>query len=345
MLVQALSTATPSPAPRGIPFTEVQGEVATRAALAYPDQVLPLARLRATETGTLDVPGVGMLMLTDWSRKQLARMLGIRWDRWFAEELVSPTERADEINRRLNRHPGEMKIRSRRFEPGEAGAGDGVLRAFLGAGYTSIDDGRIFDRMARVLGSRAEEYRFVRATVSDETSQYAAVTARETDLGRGRPDPHRDGFMLANSEVGARAVSLHVFIHRLVCTNGLVVSDARLFYRVHRRSDDDVIERDLAYALSLLPERGRAGLDALRASRSVSLPDPEQALRDLIGDEPDVRRHLDIVLAVFREEPEPTRFGLAQAITRVAQRLRPEDRLTMELFAGRLVAAPRGEPS
>lgn len=107
----ALAPVSPN---RGRSFDEIREEATARRDLAYPDAVLPAARLRATADGRLDVPGVGELTLTEWSRGQLSRMLGIRWERWFDETLVSPEERADEINRRLQRQKGDWKIRARR---------------------------------------------------------------------------------------------------------------------------------------------------------------------------------------------------------------------------------------
>lgn len=333
--------AAPPPPLRGRPLDEVLAGVHTRADLAYPDAVLPLARLRATEAGAIDVPGVGALALTDWSRAQLARMLGVRWQRWFDEALVSPAERADEINRRLSRHPAEMKIRSRRHAAGEVGVGDGTLRAFVGAQYTPIDDARVFDRLARVLGPRAESFRFVRQTLTDRTSQYVALSPEDVDLSaNGKPDPHRHGFLIVNSEVGARALGLVEYLFRLICTNGMVIAEAarRLFYRVHRKTEDESLDRDLAYAIALLPERWSASADAMRAARRHLVEEPEQTLRQLLAGDPASKPYTEAALAAYRQEPEPTRFGLVQAVTRAAQQVAPEARLSLETLAGRIAA-------
>lgn len=329
---------------RAYSFDEIRVDVAARATLAYPDQVIPLSRLHATEAGMVEVLGVGVLALSDWSRRQLSRMLGIRWERWFAEALVSPAERADEINRRLSRYGQEAKIRACRYADGETG--DGILRAFLGPRYTPIDDARVFDRLAHVLGSRVEEFRFVRADRSDEGSTYVAVAAEDLDLGHETPDPHRPAFAIANSEVGARALSIVEWFWRLICSNGLGGWVAKkLFYRVHRETEDESIDRDLAYAISLLPERWAAGAAALKAARAQVVTNPEDALRALLAGDPDARRHTDTVLTAYRLEPEPTRFGLLQAVTRAAQGLTVGSRYALETFAGRMLRAPNGAAS
>lgn len=336
----AIASRPPRPSVLEVPFPAVLSDVRARAALAYPDAVLPLGRLRATETGLVEVPQVGQLALTDWSRGQLSRLLGLRWQRWFDPTLCSPAEQAEEINRRLSRHSGELKIRASRYPAGTPAVGDGILRAFVGEKYTPIDDVRVFERLERVLGPRAESFRFVRETLTDRTSQYVAVTPDDVDLSNnGKPDLHRHGFLIVNSEVGARALAIAEYLFRIVCTNGLIIMSAsrRLFYRVHRKTEDESIDRDLAYALALLPERWSASASALRAVRRHLVEEPEQMLRQVLAESPDTKPYTEAVLVAFRKEPEATRFGLVQAITRAAQSVGAEDRLALEMLAGRLV--------
>jgi hypothetical protein len=59
---------------------------------------------------------------------------------------------------------------------------------------------------------------------------------------------------------------------------------------------------------------------------------------------PQLRPISSTVFEAYEQDPEPNRFGLVQAITRAAQKLRPEDRLTVEEFAGRIAArAPEAQ--
>jgi len=73
-----------------------------------PDAVLPVSKLRVTPEGLIDVPGAGACALTDWSQKQMASLLGFRPDRWF--ENATGEERAEELNRRLARASGEIRV-------------------------------------------------------------------------------------------------------------------------------------------------------------------------------------------------------------------------------------------
>jgi hypothetical protein len=236
-------------------FDEVFDKVTSHADLALPDQVLPVSRLRATIDGFIEVPGAGSLNLTEWSRRQLANLLGIRWDRWFSSDIVAPADRAEEINRRLRHLGDEWQIRSRRWAAGESAKGDGVLRAFVGPGYAPIDDLRVFETLQRILPGQLDEFRFVRLDLTPQSSQYAVVSLAEVDLGARGPDRHRNGFLIANSEVGARSLSILTWIWRLVCTNGMVAAASQLFRMIHRRRREESIDGRLAEAFKLLPEK------------------------------------------------------------------------------------------
>jgi hypothetical protein len=322
----------------GQTFEGVVGKVIARSVLTLPDQVLPISRLRATDDGFIEVPGVGMTSLTQWSRRQLAGILGIRWDRWFSEDLVVPADRAAEINLRFSRSSESLKIRTRRWAVDEEAKGEAVLRAFVSPTYTPIDDLRVFEALKSALGDRLHELRFVRLDVTDESSQYAAVNREEVDLGIAKPDRHRNGFLIANSETGSRSLTLLVWIWRLVCTNGLVAPESSIFRMVHRRQKDSAIEEKLGRAVRLLPEYWQRSERTLRSARRDPVADPHAALEVMVTAHPQLRPISDSVYEAYEQDPEPNRFGIVQAITRAAQRLRPEDRLTVEEFAGRIAA-------
>jgi hypothetical protein len=72
-----------------------------------PDAVVDLDKVRATAEGNIRLPQIGdEFALNDWARGQLAKTLGIRWDRWF--ENANGQDRADELNRRLARASPSM---------------------------------------------------------------------------------------------------------------------------------------------------------------------------------------------------------------------------------------------
>jgi hypothetical protein len=319
-------------------FEEAHAKVTAMSDLALPDQVLSLSHLHATFDGHIEAPGVGQLSLTVWSRRQLANLLGIRWDKWFASELVAPADRAEEINRRFQRSGDTLKIRSRRFAPDEPAKGNAVLRAFVSPTYAPIDDHQVFETLGRVLTGQLDDLRFVRMDTTPQSSQYAVVSLVEVDLGVNRPDHHRNGFLIANSEVGARSLSILTWIWRLVCTNGLVAPAAQLFRMIHRRRKDESLDGRLAGAFKLLPGKWQRAEAILRRTRQDALEDPGAALQVLLETTPNLRPMSQAVYGAFEEDPEPNRFGIIQALTRAARRFAPEQRLMMEEIAGDVAA-------
>ena len=315
-------------------FDEVFDKVTSQADLALPDQVLPLSRLRATADGFIDAPGLGQLSLTTWSRQQLANILGIRWDRWFASDLVAPADRAGEINRRFQHSNGTWKIRARSRAADEPATGDAVLRAFVSPTYAPIDDLPVFETLRRVLPGQVEGFRFVSLDLTPQSSQYAVVSMAEVDLGVRGSDRHRNGFLIANSEVGARSLSILTWIWRLVCTNGMVAAASQLFRMIHRRRKDESLDGRLAEAFKLLPEKWSRAEAVLRRAREDAIEDPGAALHVLLETNPQLRPMSQAVYDAFEEDPEPNRFGIVQAFTRAAQRFAPEQRLMLEEFAG-----------
>jgi hypothetical protein len=327
----------------GLTFEDVLDRVTKRSDLALPDHVLPLSQLHACHDGSIEVPGLDRLSLTTWSRRQLANLLGIRWDRWFASELVAPADRAEEINRRFRASGGTLKIRASRHASEDSSSGYAVLRAFVSPTYAPIDDLQLFETVGTVLDGQLDDFRFVRLDITAESSQYAAVSLDEVDLGVGKSDRHRNGFLLANSEVGSRSLTFLAWIWRLVCTNGLVAPESRHLRLIHRSRKAGVLVSRFAEAVKLMPARWKRTETILRRARQDPESDPTATLQALIESHPQLRPISESVFAAYNADPEPTRFGIVQALTRAAQGHSPERRLEVEEIAGR-VAAGRISP-
>lgn len=167
------------------------------------------------------------------------------------------------------------------------------------------------------------------------------VSLAEVDLGVRGPDRHRNGFLIANSEVGARSLSILTWIWRLVCTNGMVAAASQLFRMVHRRRKNESLDGRLAEAFKLLPEKWEQAASTLRRARQDAFEDPSAALpalQVLLENNPQLRPMSQAVYEAFEEDPEPNRFGIVQAFTRAAQQFTPERRLMLEEFAGNVAA-------
>jgi hypothetical protein len=103
----------------------------------FKDQVVDLEKVRVLPDGNekkpgifLDVPNMGKLSLTDWSKRQLGSILGIKFDKWFDPTVVKADEIQEELVRRFSRTHESRKIRARQYNPKDPGAkhADGLLQ-------------------------------------------------------------------------------------------------------------------------------------------------------------------------------------------------------------------------
>ncbi len=339
-IVPAPVPAPPPPPPttpvRGRSFADVHRSVMERADEMLPDRIVHVADLRFTSTGHIALPGGDEYRLNAWSRKQLASLVGVRWDKWFS--TATPEERADEVSRRLTRTPGELKISAFRDDTDEA---HGIARAFLAPSFTPISDARIFQRMATMMKGLVEEYRFTSVTFTDSTTHYTAVHTEAFDLDGDLLHP---GWHLRNSEVGASALSLDDHWLRLVCTNGLMVrvGGKRSLYRTHRAIDDDSLAAALVVAVGRLPERWTTTFAWMETAKRVQVKYPADAIEAILGDSAEVPKALlEEAQRVVLRDGDLTRFGVVQAITLVAHTTNtdPDVRFAMERLAGDYLAA------
>ncbi len=343
-LVPAPAPAPPPPPPatvlRGRSFTSVYDDVMARADAMLPDRIVHVADLRMTPEGHIELPGGTRYRLNDWARKGVASMLGLRWDRWF--QSASGEERAEEVNRRFSRTPGEKKIRAWKDPDGEA---HGIARAFVPSGFTAIDDARIMERAHTMMRGLMDEYVFTSVVFTDSTTHYTAVHTEPFNLDGDLLHP---GWHLRNSEVGASALSLDDHWLRLVCTNGLMVrvGGKRSLYRTHRSIEDDQLAAALVIAVGRLPQRWQTSFAWMQSARHLAVPHPDDAVAAILGDSAEVPKAIleEAQRAVLRHG-DLTRFGVVQAITLVAHTVNtdPDVRFAMERLAGDYLAATPAE--
>ena len=164
----------------------------------------------------LNVPGRNSesYVLNDTARAQLATRLEIPYR--YAEKLRMEEPRLldQNLNTLFRRSNEKRLIRT---------LGDSC-RAVLSPNYRILDHyaflGTVLPMMAQLPDSKLNE-----AYLTDTHLHLSLVF--QSAQGYVKPgDPVRYGVMLANSEVGMGSLSVWSFIHRLVCSNGLVVTEA-----------------------------------------------------------------------------------------------------------------------
>ena len=363
---------------RLIKFEKVIDKVTQLHDTNFNDKVIDLKEVGIKRAGNdkhpdihLDVPGLGVLTMTDWSKGQLGSMLGINWNKWFNPKVIKPAEMQEEMRRRFARTGQSSKLRARKFPKGAPGNkyADGFLRAALSPTYSAIDDVRIFDRLSKKFGGQMEDQSFMQNHLGsdffNERASHYSVVGEPVNLGpidRKHPDPRvrniydlaekegklpdadwvYQGYHLRNSEVGFTAVTLDANVFRLVCLNGAVVTvkDGRLLYRMHRGIDDDGIDALLDGAFRKLPEVQEANKRRLINMQEGLLQDVSAEIEKFLGKQKASKTFTEQVKKAYEQEPIPNRYGVLQAITRAAQTETDMDkRFELEEMAGRYMAA------
>ena len=355
-----------------IKFDSVCDEVHKLQDLNFKDQVVQLDKLRIMPGLNVEVPNIGVLSMTDWSRSQLGSMLGVRWDKWFDPRFIQPDELQEELQRRFSRTQETRLIRARKFKPGDPGVkgADGYLRALLSPTYSPIDNVRVFDRLSKRFRQQVEGLGFMRDHLGtdfyNDRASHFTVVGKPVNMGpldRTRAEtkaiyntaeregklPDGDwvyqGFHMRNSEVGYTALTIDGFQFRLVCLNGAImtVKGGRMLYRVHRSIDDMQIDGLLDDTFRALPsqyENNRRRLTVLQEQQLDCVEDVEKEIERFLTKMEATKTFQEEVKEAFKAEPMFNRYGVLQAITRAAQSTKDmEKRAVLEEYAGSYIAA------
>ena len=329
--------ASPKTLPELVSFFEVE------EARDNPDIVTQTSSLRLTDDGLVEVPKLGAFAMNDWSRRQIASALGVRWDRWF--ENADAKGRAEELNRRLERASGMVRLRTRALsnpDPELDKGVDGELRALVSATYSPVSDARLGRHLIEALRPKDAELRLVRYDITDKTATYVVKlgdTYREGDQNAEIGDVW-GGILVRNSGVGFASLLLSLHLTRLLCKNGMTapIPDALLMKRRHRGIDDGDLKSLLAEKLQDAAGRLHMGQTRLRAAAKKMVENVRAEFERVLERAHLPQRLMPSLLSAYEREPNPSRFGISQAITLAAQALAPEERLDLEGAAGEYLA-------
>ena len=357
-------------------FEEVSDRIHTLHDRNFDDQVINLDKVRVLPDGNeempgiyLDVPNMGKLSLTEWSKRQLGSIVGVKFNKWFDPEFIKPEEIQEELVRRFSRTNESRKIRARKFGPKDPGAkhADGFCRAMLSPTYAPIDDVRIFDRLGKRLRGQIGDMEFMHHLGTDffnDRSSHFTVVGEPVNMGpidRKHPDervrriydiaekegelPKEDwvyqNFHLRNSEVGYTALTIDSSTFRLVCLNGVIVTvkDGRLLYRVHRSINDESIDGLLDDAFNKMPDAWKNNKRQMIALRENVLLDPEAEILKFLNGQKATKLFQKAVTEAYETEPLANGYGVLQALSRAAKDEPDMDkRVELEEMAGRYLS-------
>lgn len=161
----------------------------------------------ATHTST-------MLGINDIAHFQIGQALGIPAKYYEKMQTENPALLAENVNAWFNAEPKTRMVRTL----------DGTARAFLSDRYRRIDNYGIAETVIPIL----QDYNvtFASQDVTDSRMYIKVVNERITQ--EVKPGDYvQSGVIITNSEVGMGTVTIRPLLYRLVCTNGMVVNDAK----------------------------------------------------------------------------------------------------------------------
>ena len=224
---------------------------------------------------------------------------------------------------------------------------DGCARAFLSNRYRRIDNLDIASVTLPVIGELPEA-RFVSTQITDDFMYIKVVNPRlQADVVPG--DVVQAGVIISNSETGLGSVTIQPLIYRLVCSNGMVINDAKT-RRNHvgraATSDEDfsiysnetLLADDHAFVLKI-KDTVRTAISEARFAQVVSrMRESTEAMLDT-KQLPAIVKLASSSFGITEDESNGvlehlitggdfSLYGLANAVTRFSQDVESYDRAT-----------------
>ncbi|MDL2317709.1 DUF945 domain-containing protein [Eubacteriales bacterium OttesenSCG-928-A19] len=321
------------------------------------DYVVPMQRMQMSDSaryfhlmGGDDGQYTESLDMTQLFHRQLGAALGIPAKYYDKMQAAIPSLLASNVNAWFEAGQTKHTIRTM----------DTTARAFLSDRYRRIDNLEIalttLPLVSEMQGARVES-----CEVTEHRMYIKVVNSRLTaEVVPG--DVVQAGIVISNSEVGLGSVSVMPLVYRLVCANGMIVSEyGQRKNHVGREldemweiySDATMEAEDMAFMMKLADTvrmaideaRFAMVVDKLRAANDAKITAPLPEIVELTaktyamtqGEEDAIFRHLI-------EAGNLSLYGLSNAITRTANDADDYDRATaLEAIGGMLVSIPRAQ--
>jgi hypothetical protein len=308
------------------------------------DQVVTVKDL-TLQHGRLFWPGAdddGMgFALTAWATAQACGKLGIP-TAYF--NRCPPDLQDAQFNHWRQQEEVLRKIAATAEEPDAAKwmvrAKHATVRGVLSAKYERLDNRQLIEALLPRLPEG--RYQVSLMELTNESFHLRLVDPRiSRDVLPG--DRLLVGIHLANSEVGFRAVTVDACVYRLVCTNGLLrrLDGKSLLRQRHIHVADARFIPLLEEAIAQATLVAAAFIEQMALSIKTPVPGPEKAIAYLGQMWGLSKQTQEFIRLALLGEPktgqQDTLYGLVNAVTNAAQRLRIDERFTLETLASILV--------
>jgi hypothetical protein len=148
------------------------------------------------------------------------------------------------------------------------------IRAVLSTRYNPVSHLEVLDLF------RDEGDRFKVDYDLSPTRMVARLVAGDVRGRMSRQDLVMGGLSLSNSEVGYGSLELSAFLFRVVCTNGLIMSQRYSFRRIHVGGNGEVKDK-LREAAEHIMANMPNELDSFRNTQDVLVPEPDKLFEQI----------------------------------------------------------------
>jgi hypothetical protein len=287
-----------------------------------------------------DATGETLLFdINEVAHNQIGSRLSIPAPYYDKMRAENPELLAENVNSWFRLNPKKHMVRTL----------DGVTRAFLTDKYRPIDNFEIAQTVLPIIADMPDA-KIESCEVTDERMYLKVVNPRLTaEVVPG--DIVQSGILITNSEVGLGSVTIVPLAYRLVCSNGMVINDAKMRkYHIGRRtestedftiwSNETIIADNKALQLKI-QDTVKSVVDQTRFEKVINTM--RDAKNAKIYQNTNIPKLVEIVgkdLKCFTQQEgegildylirggDLTLYGLANATTRYAQDVQSYDRST-----------------
>lgn len=280
---------------------------------------------------------INRLNLNEISHRQIGQHLGIPAKYYDKMKADYPELLTANVNGWFEREPSRRMVRTL----------DGTARAYLSDRYRRIDNYEVAQTVLPIIG-KMKDARVDSCELTDSRMYLKVVNPRiEAEITKG--DIVQAGIMITNSEVGLGSVTISPLIFRLVCSNGLIVSDNSIRkYHVGRVNEADdnfsiyrneTIEADDRAFLMKIEDTVNAAMDEVLFNQVIKQMREATEIKMEAHNVPQVieltakeynmtQSEGNGVLGHLIQGGDLSLYGLSGAITRFAQDVESYDRST-----------------
>lgn len=209
------------------------------------------------------------------------------------------------------------------------------IRGVLSGSYSVYDTPEILQAVNEVFGSN--HFRIKGSFINEERLHLRLVENQMLDIDG---EDLFAGVTIDSSDIGRSGLRVKFFIYKQVCTNGLVIakSAAKLFKQKHIGITHEDFTKGLKEGLKTFYTLKDKIVESIKETNKIPVA---QDIDDLI-EEIKERTTLSTqaaekVVELMNVKYAPTRWGLINGITEVAQEFTLETRLQLEEIAGNML--------